>query len=153
MDLNKMFGHKYQVTLDESWDAERTETRAELQAMSDGWRYQEIKGKCGTVYPYSETQIAVVLPTRAARRLFKLMGPKLTLLQHADDAMCYRADFNHAETLVRFIRSKSLRRLTTEHKEALTTRLALYRNRRPKPSPINISSDINPAPHLPGVDL
>jgi len=78
MDLLTMFGDRYLVTMEESWGAERPETRAELQAMSDGWRYQEIKGRCGMVYPYSETQIAVVLPTRAARRLLRLMGPELT---------------------------------------------------------------------------
>src|ERR1019366_5225627 len=127
MDLREMFGDRYLVTMEESWGAELPETRAEFQAMSDGWRYQEIKGKCGMVYPYSEAQIAVVLPTRAARRLFKLMGPDLTLLQHADDAMCYKADVKHVTALVRFIKPKSRRPLTPEHKTTLTARLALYR--------------------------
>jgi hypothetical protein len=151
MDLRKMFGDRYLVTMEESWGAELPENRDELQAMADGWRYQEIKGKCGTVYPYSETQIAVVLPTRAARRLLRLMGPELTLLQHADDERCYRADVKHATALVRFIKPKSRRKLTPEYKAALAARLALYRSRRPRTSSINFSSAINEAPHLPEV--
>jgi hypothetical protein len=146
-----MFGDRYLVTMEESWGAERAETRTEFQAMSDGWRYQEIKGKCGMVYPYSETKIAVVLPTRAARRLLRIMGPELTLLQHADDAMCYKADVKHAAALVRFIKPKSRRQLTPEHKATLAARLALYRSGGPRTSSINFSSAINEAPHLPGV--
>jgi hypothetical protein len=103
MDLNLMFGDRYEVSLDESWDAETPENRVEFLAKGEKWWYYEIKGKCGTVYPYSETQIAVVLPTRTARRLVKLMGSELTLLQHADDAMCYKADAKHAAAFVRFI--------------------------------------------------
>jgi len=148
MDLREMFGDRYLVTMEESWGAERPEIRAELQAMSDGWRYQEIKGMCGTVYPYSETQIAVVLPTRAARRLLKLMGPELTLLQHADDERCYRADAKHAATLVRFIKPKSRRQLTPEHKATLAARLALFRSGGPRTSSMNLPSAINEAPHL-----
>ena len=43
-------------------------------------------------------------------------GPELTLLQHADDAMCYRADVKHATVLVQFIKPKFHRQLTPEHK-------------------------------------
>lgn len=151
MDLHKMFGDRYVVTMEESWGAERPETCAELQAMSDSWRYQEIKGKCGLVYPYSETQIAVVLPTRAARRLLRLMGTELTLLQHADDVRCFRADVKHTTTLVRFIKPKSRRQLSPEHKATLAARLALYRSGGPRTSSINSPSAINEAPHLPEV--
>ena len=71
MDLNKLFGKRYVVTLDPSWDAESPENRAESRPEDVPWHYHEIKGRCGMVYPYSETQIAVVLPTRAARRLIR----------------------------------------------------------------------------------
>ena len=152
MNLREMFGDRYLVTMEESWDAEMPENRAEFQAMSDDWRYQEIKGKCGMAYPYSETQIAVVLPNRTARRLLKLMGPELTLLQHADDEMCYKADAKHAGALIRFIKPKSRRQLTPEHKATLAARLALYRSGRPRISLTNFSSGIEQTPHLPGVD-
>jgi len=151
VDLNQMFGDKYLVTIEESWGAETSENRAEFQAQGSQWWYWEIKGRRGTVYPYSETQVAVVLPVRAASRLVKLMGPALTLLQHADDEMCYEADAKHAEALVRFIKPKSLRQLTPAHKAALAARLALYRCRKPRLSRINLTSESTRSPHLPGV--
>ena len=150
MDLKRMFGDKYIITLDESWDAETPENRAEFKAKGEEWWYYEIKGKCGTVYPYSETQIAVVLPTRTARRLVKLMGSELTLLQHADDAMCYKADAKHTAAIVRFIKPKRLRQLTAEQRAAMVTRLARYRFKNPKPSQINRASETKPTPALPG---
>lgn len=149
MDLREMFGDRYLVTMEESWASERQENRTEFEAAGESWRYAEIKGRCGTVYPYSATQVAAVLPTRAARRLLRLMGPELTLLQHADDEMCYRADVKHATTLVRFIKPKSRRQLTPEHKATLTARLALYRSGGPRTSSMTFPSAINEAPHLP----
>jgi len=147
MDLKQLFGDKYLVTLDESWEAETPQNRAEFQANDEEKFYYEIKGKCGTVYPYSKTQVAVVLLTRAAGRLVKLMGSELVLLQHADDAICYKADAKHAAAIVRFIRPKRLRQLTSEHKAALAARLARYRLTSPKPLQINT----NQAPQLPGM--
>lgn len=61
-----MFGGKYVITLDESWDAETPANRAEFLAKNEVWWYYEIKGRCGTAYPFSETEVAVVLPARAA---------------------------------------------------------------------------------------
>ena len=79
MDLNKCLEALRHPAIDPS-TARRTRVPD-----GDPWWYYEIRGKRGWVYPYSETQIAVVLPTRAARRLMKLMGSELVLLQHADD--------------------------------------------------------------------
>jgi hypothetical protein len=144
MDLNKLFGKRYVVTLDPSWDAETPENRAEFLAAGDLWWYYEIKGQCGMAYPYNRISIAVILPTRAARRLVKLMGSELTLLQHADDEMCYRADAKHAEALVRFIKPKSRCHLTPAHKAALAARLAAHRHKRhqkPLPNDITEASD------------
>ncbi len=147
MDLVKMFGDKYHVTQDESWEAETPANRVEFLAKGDEVWYYEIKGKRGTVYPYSQTQVAVVLPTRAARRLVQLMGAELVLLQHADDSLCYKAGAKHAAAIVRFIRPKRLRQLTAEHKAALASRLARYRFQSPK----LLQTNPNQTPHLPGV--
>jgi hypothetical protein len=134
MNLKTMFGRQYVVTLEESCVVETPENQAEARDDEEDWAYQEIKGKCGTVYPYSEAQIAVVLPTRAAHRLMKLMGPELVLLQHADDEMCFKADAQYSEALVQFIKAKSRRQLTPAHKAVLAARLARYRFQRPKPA-------------------
>lgn len=143
MDLRARFGKRYEISIDPSWGAERPKNRPESSADYPSWPYQEIRGKCGWVYPYSETELAVVLPTCAALRLVKLMGPELTLLQHADDEMCYKADAKHAEALVRFIKPKSRRHLTEAHKAALATRLEVHRYKR----------HLKEVPHRPGMAL
>jgi hypothetical protein len=150
MDLKKSFGNRYVVAMDASWEAETPEHRAEFLAKGDEVYYYEIKGRCGMVYLYSKTMIAVVLPTRAARRLVKLMGHELVLLQYADDSMCYKADAKHAEAIVRFIKPQRLRPLAVEHKAALTDRLARYRSQNQKIMQTN-SSNVESAPALPGV--
>jgi len=137
MDLRTMFGDRYVVTMEGGLEVETAGSRPDSEGDDVSWRYTEIKGKRGMVYPYSETQVAVVLPTRAAHRLMKLMGSELTLLQHADDAMCFKADAKYAAVFVRFIRPKRLRQLTAEHKAALAARIALYRFHSPKSSQIS----------------
>jgi len=130
MDLKKLFGHKYEISLDPSWDAETPENRVEFLTQGEQWWYYEIRGKCGTIYPFSATTIAVTLPTRAARRLMKLMGSELTRTQHADDAMTFKTDAKHTAALVRFVRPKCLHSLSETHKAALVSRLAVCRDKR-----------------------
>jgi hypothetical protein len=152
MDLKQLFGHKYLVTMEESWTAETPENRAEFEDNGDRWRYYELKGKSGMVYPYSETQIAVVLPTRAARRLMKLMGSELVLLQHADDLMCFKADAKHAAAIVRFIKPKRLGQLSEAHKAILSARLAANRYRRGQPPTKNGDALAKELAALPGAE-
>jgi len=109
MDLKKMFGRRYVVTMEEGWHEDSLNTCNHAGIFDDRWRYAEIKGKCGRLYPYSETDLAVVLPTRAARRLMTLMGAALVLLQHADDAMCFKTDVRNAEAVIRFIKPERAR--------------------------------------------
>jgi hypothetical protein len=79
----------------------------------------------------------------------KLMGSELTLLQHADDAMCYKADVKHAQALVRFIKPKSLRQLTETHRAVLSARLAAHRYKR-DPTLTKSSGEVSV---LPGAEL
>ena len=74
MDLKRMFGDKYLVTLDESWDAETPENRAEFLRQGRTVRYCEIKGRCGTVYPYSGPTSAVSFPPRRRSPLDEAHG-------------------------------------------------------------------------------
>jgi hypothetical protein len=67
MNLELMFSKRYVVTMEGSWDAETPVNRAEFLEHGEGWRYQEISGKRGWVYTFSESELAVVLPTRATR--------------------------------------------------------------------------------------
>ncbi len=58
------------------------------------------KAKRGMIYSYRETEDAVVLLIRSARRLVQAMGPELSLLQDSDDVMCFKADGLHDERSV-----------------------------------------------------
>ena len=63
----------------------------------------------------------------------KLMGSELTLLQHADDAMCYKADAKHTPAIVRFIKPKRLRPLAAEQKAVLTATSCTHRFQNQNP--------------------
>jgi hypothetical protein len=130
MDLKELFGSRYVVTLDPSCGGGMPDDQTGPEDGESDWECWEIKGKRGQVYSYSETSIAVLVSTRAARRLARLIGANLVLLQHADDEMCFKADAKHAESIVRFIKPKSRRQLTDVHKAVLAARLSANRFRR-----------------------
>lgn len=48
----------YKITLDESYAVEK-----DLEAKEEKWRYYELHGKHGMIYPYSRDRVVVVLNT------------------------------------------------------------------------------------------
>ena len=48
----------YKITLDESYAVEK-----DLEAKEEKWRYYELHGKYGMIYPYSRDRVVVVLNT------------------------------------------------------------------------------------------
>jgi hypothetical protein len=126
MDLKKIYGHKYEIAMDPSWDAETPENRAEFLAKGEQWWYYELRGQRGMVYPFNASTLAVYVTPRTARRLERLLGPALTVHVRCDEAVVYKADIQHAAAIVRFIKPKRLRPLTTEQKAVLAARLARY---------------------------
>ena len=127
MDLSEMFGGRYVVSRDDSWAAETSENRGEFRAKGEGWWYWKVRGQRGTVYPFNATNLAVDVTSRRARQLEALLGPALTLHARCDEVVTYKADVRHLEAILRFIRPKRRRQLTTEQKGTLAARLAPYR--------------------------
>ena len=128
MDLKQMFGYRYLITLDESWEAETPENRAEFRAQGEEWWYWQIEGRRGTIYPFNASTIAVDVTPRRARRLEALLGAALTLHTRCDEVVAYKADVQHIKVILRFIKPKRPWQFTAEQKAALATRLAANRS-------------------------
>src|SRR5258708_2335764 len=73
MDLQKLHGDRQVISLDESWMAETRENRREFLSMGDQWKYFEILGRYGKVYPYSEEIAAVFVTALKAKRLIAFL--------------------------------------------------------------------------------
>ena len=113
MDLNKKYGRKWRISLDESFDAE-----VDPITRKEKWRYYEIKGRHGMVYPYSENQLAVCVTSRViAKRLSKKEGVVMVL-----DAECetvFHFPESDLDLVAGAIRARKKRRLSPEQRSRL----------------------------------
>ena len=57
IDLKKRFGKKYRIYMDETWEAEDSQSNSD-KVKDKPW-YYEIRGKYGTVYLYGVNKLAV----------------------------------------------------------------------------------------------
>lgn len=78
MNLKEKFGKKYRVTMDESYAAEKEPGKTNEQ-----WRYFEIKGKYGVLYPFKENQLALTFTSIVVANRFKNKPWKV--IQDGDD--------------------------------------------------------------------
>lgn len=105
MDLESKFGRKYKVFVDDAYRAETTQNKS-----ADKWRYLELRGKYGYVYPFSSSHIAVaVTGPKIATKLLKRPGWKV--LQNADDAIVFMIpdeDTSFAFSTLKLFRKKVL---------------------------------------------
>ena len=153
LDLKAMFGNQYVVTMDASWDAETPENRSEFRARGKQWWYYEIKGHRGTIYPFNASTIVVDVTRRRASQLEALLGLALVPHTRCDEAVAYKADVQHIEAILQFIKPRRCKQFTAEQKAILVARLVPYRFKSPKVPHMDHASQTDSAPHLPGVVL
>ena len=139
MNLKQLVGDRCRVTMDESWSAETPENRTEFRNNGEEWRYQEIKGKYGLIYPYDQDFLSVSLTPKIAKRCMGDFGSDTTVLQMANDAITLKAPLKFLNRLLRYVKPKKIREYTPEQKAALASRLAAYRFKR-KATPQNDAS-------------
>jgi len=88
MDLKKEQS-KYRVFVDSSFDYEK-----ESGKTAEKWRYYEIRGKYGYIYPWDEKDLCVCFTSnKIARKVEK--NKNWPLIQSGDDETVYR--FNSSE--------------------------------------------------------
>lgn len=111
MNLEEKYGRKYRVFIEDAYKAETTPNKS-----ADKWRYMELRGKYGYVYPYSSTQLAfAVTSSKLAPKLSRRAGWKT--VQNADDVTVFFVpdeDVNFALSTLKLFR----RRIVSEETRA-----------------------------------
>ena len=138
MDLMAQCGDEYKISLDPSYRRGN---------YPEKWRYYEIRGKDGTLWPYSETHLVVLfyhswrsridadgdviwIPSRRsqkAKRFQTLVRDDGEVVQDCDEATCIKAPNKYLSKALRFIDAQRKRRVS----EAVKARLAQASKSRP----------------------
>jgi hypothetical protein len=141
IDLRAVFGKTYLVKMDESYAVEKRD----LRNADEPW-FQEVQGKYGTVYPYSDAEIAVAFdvgihkveasetgeesaspnPEREINKtrgglkkrdaFLSDIGHKANILQNAYDRIVYRVPNSLAGKAIKAIKGRRTRQLSEEEK-------------------------------------
>lgn len=97
--------NEYKVYLEESWYAE-----TDREAKIDKWRYYELRGKYGIVYPFSAFQLAVSVNSK--KRLRKL--GKVQIVQEGDQERTVLVDNSRWNEAAAVIEAKKKRKYSPE---------------------------------------
>jgi hypothetical protein len=129
MNLKQLFGRRYRVTLDESWGHETEEGKSKNE-----WRYHEIKGKYGVIYPYSYSQLTCIFNSMIVYGWFKDRGWRI--IQDGESEKNVFIPFESIEEVLKAIKPRKRRQLTEEQKKRLTEQVKAYsfRSNTPKNS-------------------
>jgi hypothetical protein len=99
----------------------------------EAWRYMEIRGRYGMVYPYNERELGLQVKAnhysriRLARKI-----PGSIQIQNADDLIVFRVSDEAFVTAGKIIGAHKKRILTPEQREKAVARLNLFRPTRPR---------------------
>lgn len=117
-DLEALYGHKYKITLEEAYYAERPEFRQQEKV----W-HMLIPCKYGTIGPWgTDTLVASTFgPGAIANRLKRLSG--VTVWQDGDDGVSVVFLVPMFQTIAKIIRPRSKRRLSESERTKATRNL------------------------------
>lgn len=118
--LKELFDKQVQVTLDDSWNCPWP--GGGKTADEKLW-YYEIKGKRGTIYPQSETEVTVEVSTRLGKKLISLFGPNCRVRRVCDEGMDIVIPVKLIKSTFRYIKPKFRKQLSQAQKDVLIARL------------------------------
>jgi hypothetical protein len=123
---------RYRVFVDESYEAEKEDGK-----MANLWRYYELRGNFGILYPFSETELAVTITSSriAQKATRKVLGWQV--IQNGDDETTLKLQNKDFEAAVDLIRPRKRRLVSPE----TARRLAEMGFKALKPSPARESHE------------
>ena len=130
MDLKAVCGNKYKIWLDRSY---------RRRDFAEKWRYYEIKGEDGALWPYSDTHLTVAffhawrtrtnahgdtvwIPSRRSRkakRFQSLAGSDGEVIQNGDEATCIKVPNKYLTKALKLIDPRRKRQVSPEVKARL----------------------------------
>lgn len=126
IDLMKLYGKKYRVTMDESWDAENPDNRTEWKANGEIAWYYEIVGKRGKLYPQKENAFALECTEKVWNNMRTKYGLNLERLRGCDEGPTLLVKESDLDTVVKAIGARKRKVLSPEQKQLQIERLKKY---------------------------
>ena len=128
INLQEKYGKRYKVTMDESWNAESSENRAEWKANGEIAWYYEIKGKRGTLYMQKENACALEMTPQLYEKLKMLVPVVFEWTRDCDEGPTLLIKEPQLEAVVEFIQPRRKRVLSLEQKAHLLAMGEKWRN-------------------------
>ncbi len=111
IDLEKKFGKKHRISMDEAWFVETAESNPD-KTKDKPW-YYEISGKYGTIYPKGADTLAVrITANRIKGRIMAKHKNVLSLYIEAADESIFLFNPDNFEIVARLIKARRRRQIT-----------------------------------------
>ena len=117
MNLKEMYGKRYRISMDESYAAEK-----DPEARKEIWRYYEIRGKYGMVFPYGWNKPAVTFTSnKVSNKTSK--DRNWQILQNGEDEQTYLVPKEDLEYVIESINPRKKRQISETERLASIERL------------------------------
>lgn len=126
IDLMKLFGKRYRVTMDESWNAETSENRSEWSKNGEIAWYYEIKGRRGTLYMQKENACALEVTGHTYQNMRKDNPFLFEKIRSASEGCTLLVKEPELDSVVALIRPRRRRVLSPEQRAKNIERLKKY---------------------------
>lgn len=119
MNLKQLTKNRYRISQDQSFDHESEPGKTAWQ-----WRYQEIRGRHGVLYPYSATQLAVTFTSNIVANRFE--DKKWKVLQDGDDERTTLIPLEALDSVLEAIKPRKKRQISEFNRLKSIERLKAY---------------------------
>ena len=89
INLREVYGKRYKIGIDPSWDAETPENRTWCRQHGEELYYYELLGKHGQLYNHSDTHLQMWIKPRLGSRLYRAIPPGWRVHQNASDGYAF----------------------------------------------------------------
>ncbi len=121
IDLNKLYGKKYRIFMDEAWYVETSESNPD-KSKDRYWDY-ELRGKYGKIYLYGSNKLAVHINSNViSRRVERDNTDIFDLYLKTSQGSIFLFDQEHTEFVAKLIRAKRKRQISEEYRLELINR-------------------------------
>lgn len=116
----KIDQNRYKVFLDESY-----KTESESGKSNELWRYYEIRGKYGHIYPYSDSKLGMFITSNIISN--KIHEKEWKIIQNGQEERVYLLPNNDLDKASQYIKARKKRHLSPQQIEELKKRVAKFR--------------------------
>ncbi len=121
IDLNKLYGKKYRIFMDEAWYIEEAESNPDK--MKDKPWYYELRGKYGEIYLYGSNKLAVHITSNLiSNRVERENQDIFNLYLKTSEGSIFLFDQEHIEFVAKLIKARRKRQYSPEYRQELINR-------------------------------